>query len=393
MEPGKLHVRKSKKGLSGEIEITGKKMPVPQHFILELTLDGKECEVERNGGQIERIMVEGNELGKKQKQQKTRMDLGKGINSQEASASQNLVNLFPVHNSKLPLDSRETLKDVDPDNYALKLNKLVNFINEKALLFKREWQDKEDGKKWKFEINHQFNNPFLEHLINRQKRTLSIIPNLAHAVVRFIPDWRLIIGIGNESVYETAITLHHVYGIPYIPAQALKGITRGWIITELFNNKEKDALQDKYFCFLFGSPKESTAGEQQGSLMFFDGFPVSTPQIKLDVMNPHYGDYYQNSDGKTPPTDDLNPVPIPFLTVADTQFDVIIAIKEDKNHTLHLYENSRLLQDNGKRYGGLSSGSTCLDVGKFWLKKALEEHGIGAKTAVGYGYGTINCNQ
>ena len=39
-------------------------------------------------------------------------------------------------------------------------------------------------------------------------------------------DWRLIVGLGNESVYDTSMTLHHVYGIPYIPASAVKGVVR-----------------------------------------------------------------------------------------------------------------------------------------------------------------------
>ena len=35
---------------------------------------------------------------------------------------------------------------------------------------------------------------------------------------------RLSIGLGAEGVLETAITLHHTYGVPYIPGSA----SRGW---------------------------------------------------------------------------------------------------------------------------------------------------------------------
>src|SRR5690349_9354004 len=35
---------------------------------------------------------------------------------------------------------------------------------------------------------------------------------------------RMVLGTGAESVLETAVTLHHTYGAPYIPGSALKGL-------------------------------------------------------------------------------------------------------------------------------------------------------------------------
>jgi len=35
---------------------------------------------------------------------------------------------------------------------------------------------------------------------------------------------RMIVGLGDESVLETSIMLHHTYGVPYIPGSALKGL-------------------------------------------------------------------------------------------------------------------------------------------------------------------------
>ena len=59
-------------------------------------------------------------------------------------------------------------------------------------------------------------------------------------------DWRLIVGLGSGHVQETNMTLHHVYGIPYIPGSAVKGVLRHWWLQE-FNNDEEKALQDKTF--------------------------------------------------------------------------------------------------------------------------------------------------
>ena len=81
------------------------------------------------------------------------------------------------------------------------------------------------------------------------------------------------------------------------------------------------------------------------------------PQLKPDIMNVHYPDYY----GKDKfPTDTQSPVPILFLTVEKTPFQFIIGAKESNN--------------------------SLLKIAFSWLKSALEQHGIGAKTAVGYGY-------
>jgi CRISPR-associated protein Cmr6 len=80
-------------------------------------------------------------------------------------------------------------------------------------------------------------------------------------------------------------------------------------------------------------------------------------------MNPHYGDYYGDTTNRVAPTDYQNPVPIPFLTVKDTNFQFIIGSKKE-----HL-KNFEI-------------GGKTIDV---WLTEALENHGIGAKTAVGYG--------
>src|SRR5450755_4152288 len=39
---------------------------------------------------------------------------------------------------------------------------------------------------------------------------------------------RMVIGLGDESVLETSIALHHTYGVPYIPGSALKGLAASY---------------------------------------------------------------------------------------------------------------------------------------------------------------------
>lgn len=212
-------------------------------------------------------------------------------------------------------------------------------------------------------------------------------------------DWRLIVGLGNESVYDTSITLHHVYGIPYIPASAVKGVVRSWIITERFGRDEKEAIKDKGFCDVFGCPQKIEGinsyynEDRQGKVWFFDAFPLSEPKIDVDIMNPHYMPYY---NGDEPPADYHDPKPIPFLTVEKgLKLRFLFGIKKKDNNPIG--ENSKLSNDSTgapimvrKEYSSelvpASAETILLFIFQAWLKKALEEHGIGAKTAVGYGY-------
>ncbi len=171
-------------------------------------------------------------------------------------------------------------------------------------------------------------------------------------------NWRLAIGIGSGSVYETSISLHHIYGIPYIPAQSIKGTLRSFIIEKYFDSKEEKAFEDSAFIKIFGS------NEQKGKVVFFDAF-TKEPKIQVDIMNNHYQKYY---NGDEAPTDTQNPNPINFLTLKGSKFEVVIATKEE-------------IKLNSEQFKG-----NILDIVKSELSESLEIFGIGGKTSVGYGY-------
>ncbi len=185
--------------------------------------------------------------------------------------------------------------------------------------------------------------------------------------------WRLVVGLGSGSVLETSMTLHHIFGVPFIPGTALKGVVSSYYIErnrenltkgmEVANSQRKRENKREYktleeyamnedanYIELFGNEN------QKGKLTFLDAYPTTFPNLEIDIMNPHFGDYY---DGKTPPADWLSPKPIKFLTVAkDTEF--IFAFKTDK--------------------------SNLIPEVKTLIKESLQDFGIGAKTSVGYGY-------
>lgn len=174
-------------------------------------------------------------------------------------------------------------------------------------------------------------------------------------------DWRMIIGLGGETVLETDLTLHHLYGLPFIPGSALKGLTRAYVTGEVEGYKsDKIENDNEEIQRIFGSP------EKAGTVIFFDAVPVDgKTSFALDIMNPHYPDYYA---GTKAPTNDQSPVPITFLTIAETSFMFALAPRHPE-----YMDDVKLVQG--------------------WLQKALQNYGIGGKTSAGYGYFKIPGNQ
>jgi CRISPR-associated protein Cmr6 len=224
---------------------------------------------------------------------------------------------------------------------------------------------------------------------------------------------RVVVGLGAESVLETSVRLHRVYGFPIIPASALKGLARSYALWQVAEQLGVPALSlgdlaamekagqptpiqrlEKYFdapdenrrAQLFEELKrdkavpstaavchvELPAVEEKvkslraafgttgsaGKVIFFDAVPANPAKLvlELDVMNPHYSQYYQGSN--TPPADYLNPVPVFFLAIAaGSEFLFAVASKDNS-----LAEKAQML-----------------------LQAALCEMGVGAKTAAGYG--------
>lgn len=199
---------------------------------------------------------------------------------------------------------------------------------------------------------------------------------------------RLLTGAGNASVYETGLTLHPVYGIPYLPASTIKGVTRKRYIDNHHGGDEAIALADQSFCDLFGCTgltrlvqtdaegnekkkdvnsyyrKGRDIGDRQGWLVFFDAFPATTPKLEVDILTPHYKPYYEDAK---PPADIYNPIPVTFLTVASgVTFTVAVALRPLSNN-----ENTK--------------NRELLAKVKEALHGAFTEDGVGAKTTVGYG--------
>jgi CRISPR-associated protein Cmr6 len=113
----------------------------------------------------------------------------------------------------------------------------------------------------------------------------------------------LAVGLGNPSPYEVGLTLHHTYGVPYLPGSALKGLARRAAL------KQGMAEKDEAFRVLFGDVSSA------GYVTFWDGWLDAGCEkpLQLDTITVHHPEYY--GDGKAWPTDFDDPNPVAFLSV------------------------------------------------------------------------------
>ena len=268
---------------------------------------------------------------------------------------------------KLPLPAETRDYFGNDKNRLLKISNLGLLFNKYVYSWQEGWQKKdENAREFRDDISKiQFDKKYALSVYARQKAVVQGLQNSGWHGESFelTSDTRLIIGLGGTSVIETGMTLHPLYGFPYLPASGLKGLARAYAEIGCDAQKE-DLLQ------VFGSedkdPRYAT-NNQQGKVFFMDGLPTSFPKLELDIMNPHYGDYYQekkDSKGNSiPPADYLNPVPVTFLTVAPGQTFFFAVFSRDEGFAVK---------------------------GKEWLMGGLTELGAGGKTNVGYGYFRIS---
>ncbi len=238
----------------------------------------------------------------------------------------------------------KTTNKMEEINFALALNKphkslskyKINNGKELKKLNERFFTKDSKGKVIKQELDDfSFVGIDLVAIEKNQEKAIQSLCSENYDYIDFEPDWRFVIGLGGASVYETSITLHHIYGIPYIPATSIKGVVRSWYLLDKYHDKKQEMegfaiSTDEIFCKVFGCPKDfkidskpfksilkhkGESAEYAGNIIFFDAYPLTSPQLKLDIMTPHYQPYYDDKKGEKPPADYYSPNPIPFLTL------------------------------------------------------------------------------
>lgn len=161
---------------------------------------------------------------------------------------------------------------------------------------------------------------------------------------------RMVLGLGDESVIETSVTLLRTYGVPYIPGSALKGLAASFARQQLEGEEWQE--NGKHYLAVFGDT------DNGGFVSFYDALYIpqgGTAEYPLaeDVLTVHHQKYYQ--DGSAPPADWDDPVPIPFLSAT------------------------------GRYLLALGGPAEWVELTLEILRMALREMGVGAKTSSGYG--------
>jgi CRISPR type III-B/RAMP module RAMP protein Cmr6 len=134
-------------------------------------------------------------------------------------------------------------------------------------------------------------------------------------------------GIGQPHPLETGFAFLKPYGIPYLAGSGVKGAVRTACADDWLDRFGEAGQRERLLHYYGSADKEEPARRQTGSdhhrgaLVFLDMFPAPPPDgrngwadaLQLDIVNPHYGKYYQ---GQSVPADWLSPVPSYFLTLA-----------------------------------------------------------------------------
>jgi len=244
---------------------------------------------------------------------------------------------------QLPLDADGDHAGLILDSYLRYPVKAPEHIeSKKALLNKVVTASKRD------------NGPFI---LARERWLKSVIASGGRLLELEYKSSSTVLGFGGEHVTDSGLTLHHTYGVPYLPGSSLKGIASHWAHDVLGKQEgnpdwERDGLLHR---LLFGT------NDSGGLIVFLDGWPTTDSPLIHEVMTPHHPKHYVGKGKDFVPASDFDePTPIHFLAVNTLFF--IGFLKRDEEVSDDWFN---LTQDI--------------------LSNALFQDGIGGKTSNGYG--------
>jgi CRISPR type III-B/RAMP module RAMP protein Cmr6 len=199
-------------------------------------------------------------------------------------------------------------------------------------------------------------------------------------------EGRLAINLADSLIQNAGICLDRLFGLPFIPGSAVKGVCRAAALEELkqANSASRKQLFDSFrrvfgtaetdfnehgelcqFCDLLAAQ----AKNQKGAISFLPAYPINEAKIIVDLTNVHYPLYYGGDRRRNIPagqTDSLaeeKPQPNPFPAVeVGAQFGFCLVLN------------------------GIDPEAALLKRAASWLETAIAVRGLGAKTAAGYGW-------
>lgn len=166
-------------------------------------------------------------------------------------------------------------------------------------------------------------------------------------------DSRLYIGLNSAGALETGISTQHSYGMPMLPGSSIKGAVRHYA--------EQIGLPDNIRHVLFGKEGKDGSDGKAGALVWHDGWfiphsPLAKPFV-LEVVTVHHQQYYSGNQSEADEME--SPVPNQQIAAQGSFYFVVEA----------------------------SAGAQAwAEFAVNLLNDMLQQQGMGAKTASGYGY-------
>ncbi len=230
---------------------------------------------------------------------------------------------------------------------------------------------------------------YVNHLIDLIERS-----SFGHRIRFGRLESRLAVNLSGGLIQNAGICLDRLFGVPYLPGSAVKGVCRHVALEDLradrlsFHDfqdifgtadvdfKETRRIDDKIvkggeleaFRKLIG--RDGIVEDKKGCIDFLAAFPRNEPHLTIDLTNVHFPDYYKS--GKEDDLGQEKPRPNPFPVVeVGTEFAFCIALN---------YMGGRLDSDERRK--------VIMDKAESILRRAMEVSGFGAKTGAGYGWFT-----
>lgn len=187
--------------------------------------------------------------------------------------------------------------------------------------------------------------------------------------VTLVNSSRLLLHLGRASVLENVgLYAERTTGLPVISGSAVKGVVSNWACWESHFEEVDGSFQpitetsvqrsrfvDPKQAFQILGDNASNGSTAAGKVVFLGAWPDRPPVLGLDIVTPHH-----HANGK-----DRDPIPNPFLCIeAGTPWHFALLASA---------------RDEAGAVTGL------LDTAQRWLTEVLEQSGLGAKTASGYG--------
>ena len=190
-------------------------------------------------------------------------------------------------------------------------------------------------------------------------------------------EGRLAINLADSLIQNAGICVDRLFGLPFIPGSAVKGVCRHTALAELRTaSPEAQPALLQTFCAVFGTAdNDFESGDLRafrgrtdikdadckGAVSFLTAYPVNEAQIVVDLTNVHYPDYYRSGHPEDQAKERPQPNPFPTVEVG-AQFAFCLVLN------------------------GLNNNPDLLRSATRWLASALTESGVGGKTASGYGW-------